>query len=73
LRFRRRSDGQVVLSEARSGSGRSAYVCPRRACLDQALARGSLQRSFARAGSVRCAPAALLERTRHLLNAEEGL
>jgi hypothetical protein len=41
--------------------------------MDRALASRSLQRSLARAGSVHCAPAAVLERTRHLLTAEEGL
>lgn len=46
LRFGRRADGQVVPANARDHHGRSAYVCPRRACLDQALKRRAFTRAF---------------------------
>lgn len=59
LRFRRRADGRVVpvsgrdVAMTRGGSlGRSAYLCPRRGCLQQARKRRAFNRAFARAGSV---------------------
>jgi predicted RNA-binding protein YlxR (DUF448 family) len=47
LRFARRADGHVVPANVtRELSGRSAYVCPRRACLDQASKRRAFTRAF---------------------------
>jgi hypothetical protein len=47
LRFARRADGHVVPANVtRDCSGRSAYLCPRRACLDQALKRRAFTRAF---------------------------
>lgn len=48
LRFARRADGQVVPGNVtRDLSGRSAYTCPRRACLEQASKRRAFTRAFA--------------------------
>jgi predicted RNA-binding protein YlxR (DUF448 family) len=63
----------VVLSDGRSNRGRSAYVCPTAICFEKALASRALQRSLARNGSIRCAPADLRESMEHLLIGEEGL
>jgi predicted RNA-binding protein YlxR (DUF448 family) len=56
LRVRRVSDGAVVTATRRgSGAaarGRSAYICPLRPCLEQAVRRGGFARAFARAGRV---------------------
>jgi len=49
LRFRRRRDGVVVPSLDRRGVGRSAYVCPRRACLLTAVQRRGFERALGRA------------------------
>lgn len=52
LRFTRRSDGRVVPAlvtrDVAHGDavGRSAYLCPRRACFDQALQRRAFVRAF---------------------------
>ena len=47
LRFTRRDDGHVVPANVtRDLSGRSAYLCPRRACLDQASKRRAFARAF---------------------------
>lgn len=47
LRFSRRGDGHVVPANVtRSVSGRSAYLCPQRSCLDQALKRRAFARAF---------------------------
>lgn len=47
LRFARRGDGHVVPANiTRDLSGRSAYLCPRRACFDQALKRRAFTRAF---------------------------
>jgi predicted RNA-binding protein YlxR (DUF448 family) len=47
LRYARRADGYVVPANVtRELSGRSAYLCPRRACLDQAAKRRAFARAF---------------------------
>ena len=47
LRFARRDDGHVVPANVtRDLSGRTAYLCPRRACLDQASKRRAFARTF---------------------------
>jgi uncharacterized protein len=48
LRLRRRSDGVVVPAVGRRTRGRSAYLCPARACFDQALRRRALERALGR-------------------------
>lgn len=50
LRFGRRSDGQIVPAlVTRENLGRRAYLCPRRACLDQAIKRRAFARAFSTA------------------------
>jgi predicted RNA-binding protein YlxR (DUF448 family) len=47
LRFARRADGHVVPAKVtRDLSGRTTYLCPRRACLDQAVKRRAFTRAF---------------------------
>lgn len=61
LRFRRRSDGELVLVTRSSKAvvsnkdergvqtrknGRSAYLCPKRSCFDRAMRRDPFQRAF---------------------------
>jgi predicted RNA-binding protein YlxR (DUF448 family) len=47
LRFARRADGHVVPANVtRDLRGRTTYLCPRRACLDQALKRRAFARAF---------------------------
>jgi predicted RNA-binding protein YlxR (DUF448 family) len=47
LRFTRRADGQVIPANVtRDLSGRSTYLCPRRACLEQAIKRRAFARAF---------------------------
>ncbi|NVB41569.1 YlxR family protein [Pseudenhygromyxa sp. WMMC2535] len=59
LRFRRRDDGDIVPSTIdRRRRGRSAYLCPSRACLSQARKRRAFPRAFARSGAVRLDPQA---------------
>ena len=56
LRLRRLPHGSVAPAARRgdraAALGRSAYLCPARACYEQATRRGGLQRAFARAGRV---------------------
>ncbi|MCB9702750.1 MAG: YlxR family protein [Myxococcales bacterium] len=56
LRMRRLGHGVVVPAERRGtgggAHGRSAYLCPERACLERAIKRGGLSRAFAREGRV---------------------
>lgn len=51
VRLRRRSDGVVVPAMGRRTRGRSAYLCPARACFEQALRRRALERALGRPGS----------------------
>jgi uncharacterized protein len=51
VRLRRRSDGVVVPAMGRRTRGRSAYLCPARACFEQALRRRALERALGRTGS----------------------
>jgi uncharacterized protein len=51
VRLRRRSDGVVVPALGRRTRGRSAYLCPARACFEQALRRHALERALGRGGS----------------------
>jgi len=51
VRLRRRSDGVVVPAVGRRTRGRSAYLCPARACFDQALRRRALERALGRASA----------------------
>lgn len=51
LRVMRQGHGAIAPAP-RGGLGRSAYLCPSRACLDQAIRRGGIQRAFARVGRV---------------------
>jgi predicted RNA-binding protein YlxR (DUF448 family) len=47
LRFAREADGQVVPANVtRDLRGRTTYLCPRRACLDQAVKRRAFARAF---------------------------
>jgi predicted RNA-binding protein YlxR (DUF448 family) len=47
LRFGRRADGHIMPANVtRDRRGRSAYVCPRRACLEQACKRNAFTRAF---------------------------
>jgi uncharacterized protein len=47
LRFARRPDGRVIPANVtRELGGRSTYLCPRRACLDQAIKRRAFARAF---------------------------
>lgn len=48
VRLRRRSDGVVVPAMGRRTRGRSAYLCPARACFEQALRRRALERALGR-------------------------
>lgn len=48
VRLRRRSDGVVVPALGRRTRGRSAYLCPARACFDQAVRRRALERALGR-------------------------
>lgn len=50
VRLRRRSDGVVVPAMGRRTRGRSAYLCPARACFEQALRRRALERALGRPG-----------------------
>jgi predicted RNA-binding protein YlxR (DUF448 family) len=47
VRLRRRSDGVVVPEFDPRTGGRSAWVCPTHACLDQATRRRAIARSLA--------------------------
>lgn len=51
VRLRRRSDGVVVPAMGRRTRGRSAYLCPARACFEQALRRRALERALGRSDS----------------------
>lgn len=49
VRFSVREDAgvaRVVVTDSRRRSGRSAYLCDRRSCLERALARKAFQRAF---------------------------
>ncbi|HWB74825.1 MAG TPA: YlxR family protein, partial [Nannocystaceae bacterium] len=46
MRLRRRSDGVVVPELDPRRGGRSAYVCPTHACVDQAVRRRAIARSL---------------------------
>jgi predicted RNA-binding protein YlxR (DUF448 family) len=47
VRLMRRDDGRVVAANiTRETHGRTAYLCPRRACLDQAVKRRAFARAF---------------------------
>ncbi len=49
LRFVRRDDGHVIPGNSTRAcdiNGRGAYLCPRRACFDQAVKRRAFARSF---------------------------
>ena len=62
VRLRRRSDGVVVAEFDPRRGGRSAWLCPSFACLDQATRRRAIARSLAgpRSLAVRQPPAAEL-------------
>jgi predicted RNA-binding protein YlxR (DUF448 family) len=47
LRLRRRLDGVAVPDVARARSGRSAWLCPTRACVQRAVSRRSIARALA--------------------------
>jgi predicted RNA-binding protein YlxR (DUF448 family) len=63
VRLRRRSDGVVVPAMGRHTRGRSAYLCPARACFEQALRRCALERALGRTGSPAADEAVALETT----------
>ena len=46
MRFSRTGPGRVVLDITGTVQGRGGYVCRRLACLDAALAKGSLARTL---------------------------
>jgi len=54
LRLRRLGHGALAPASRRgaASTGRSAYLCPDRRCLDRAIKRGGLRRAFAREGRV---------------------
>lgn len=56
LRVRRLGHGSLAPAESRGvgggARGRSAYLCPDRACLERAVKRGGFSRAFAREGRV---------------------
>ena len=51
VRLRRRPDGVVVPAVGRRTRGRSAYLCPARACFEQAQRRRALERALGRVGA----------------------
>lgn len=59
-RVRRRSDGQIV-AWTLPPRGRSAYVCPTRACFDAAVSRRRFAAAFAKKGPVRVDPGVLFQ------------
>lgn len=50
VRFCRGRDGRVRPLAGRSSQGRSAYLCPRNACFEQAARNRAFTRAFAREG-----------------------
>ncbi|GEM_PF-5526097 len=71
LRFRRRSDGEVVpCRNARKRSGRSAYLCATILCFKRATKRGAMSAALGRKRSIYWAPSTAWEGARVELNAE---
>lgn len=49
LRVARLAEGRVVLLDGRQPMGRSAYVCPDRKCIEEAMKKGRLARTLKQA------------------------
>jgi hypothetical protein len=58
------------MAHTRGHRGRTAYLCPRRGCLDRALKRRGMERSFGNLGRVSWQPETLWEGAREALTAE---
>jgi hypothetical protein len=52
VRLCRGRDGRVRVLAGRSSQGRSAYLCPRGACFEQAARRHAFTRAFTREGKI---------------------
>lgn len=75
LRVKRQGHGAIApaLPASRGSAGRSAYLCPSRICLDQAIRRGGIQRAFARVGRVTVDGGALWSALRQSIGEQRAL